>query len=281
MVKEHKEQLDPEKRREKIFKSFIDSNGEEWEEIFSLEKTSLYDYVLRMTGNILGTSESLEEVFVALKRTNSRYATYQELRVALFATVRSFNAHVWNAESSKTIKPSVSLEPIEINSIKAHQAKQEMLRVERSLSELVPWERETVILNMRECFSFAEISIIMSMDQKVVMSNFYSALRNIKRDCAELGEKVTVIITTLPKYHSPARTAFNTLNLSAFIEDLKAARSKPLKTGIFLLFLLLFGVLAAAVYHYFIGDVFLLLNKTLDKTWHLLKVWFIVISRLF
>jgi len=277
MVRESKEPVDYEKLREKIFRSFVDSNGEEWEEIFSLEKKSLYDYVLRMTGNILGTSESLEEVFLALKRTNARYSTYQDLRVVLFSTVRSFNAHVWNADTSKSIKPSVSLEPIEISSIKAHQSKQEMLRVERSLSGLAPWERETVILNMREGFSFAEIATITSMDQKVVMSNFYSALRNIKRDCAELGEKVPTILIALPKYHSPARTTFNTLNLSAFIEDLKAARSKPLKIGAFFVALVFAMISVAIFYHFFLGNIFVLY----DKAWRIIRLWFIFILRLF
>ena len=243
--------------REKIFRSFKDSNGEEWENIFNLEKSNLFDYLIRLTGKVLGASESLEEVFHSLKCSNATYESYQELRAVLFATVRSFNAQFWNTDSIKLMPPSVSLEPMKISSVKAHISKQEMLTVERSFSSLPPWERETLLLNLREEFSFAEIASIMSMDQKVVTSNFYSGLKRVKRDCRDITNQVPDLIKSLPRYTSPSRKTHYTMDLGDFMADLKESRGKSRKANLFLAFFIIWLTAALVlVYHFFIGTIF-------------------------
>lgn len=248
-----KQTIDTDAIREQLFKVYVDGNGEGFEEIFDFERSSLYDFLIRMSAQIETAADQIEEVFYAVESEKSSFPSYQAIRLALFRTLRQSAGGSWASQVSGSAIPaatSVSHEHMRISSVKDHVNKQEMIKVEQILMLIPPPQREALLLNLREGFSFSEISQITSMEQNKVMASFYEGMKFLKTMCTELSNSPVDLMKTLPRYEAPPKASLQTQALSELIEDLREARRGPANERSRVLpVALLLGVSVALVYY--------------------------------
>jgi DNA-directed RNA polymerase specialized sigma24 family protein len=231
--------------REKDFRRLKSGHGVSLYDLFEAERQELYDYLLRMTGQISRSDETVDEVFQAFTEDMlETIHTFQELRVSLYVTARKFNADIWNADTSKLI--NLGLEPLtsEGKSV-ATPDLQKFSSIDVRLRSLPPREREILILSVRLGFKREDLRDITGFSNQDIEDS-------VSHAGLAIGD--FDLLKAMPAHPLPERSRQETQNLSIVMRGIK---TKPVGVWSPLRILFLFCVVLSAVLWLLYGDAWL------------------------
>jgi DNA-directed RNA polymerase specialized sigma24 family protein len=229
------------------FKAFKSGDDDALEEILQSEKTRLFDYIMRMTGQLSRSWDATNETINVVMPVADHEESLEDLLVVLYKTARNFSLDIWNAETSRLENGSYG------TSIggKVDKTVTMLLALEHIVRSLPPKQREVLILHERLGFSPDEIADITSYPIGDVEEIFAQALGVTEAALTGDAEKVPEFMTKLHAFQIPEAEEQVTQNLSMVFKDLKKS-SKSSPGGVFKLFmgLILVMMMGIGVTHY-------------------------------
>ena len=136
------------------FKAFKSGDFEALDVILNSEKDRLFDYVMRMTGQLSRSMATTEEVIGVVTPVADREETLQELLVLLYKTARNFTIEIWNADTSRLENSAYTAN----EAGKSAKNSEDFLALEHVVRSLPPKQREILLLRERFGFSPDEIA---------------------------------------------------------------------------------------------------------------------------
>jgi RNA polymerase sigma factor (sigma-70 family) len=211
----------------KLFRKFRSGEPTALVEILESERQSLYDYMMRMTGQVQKSAETIEEVYLSLNEgVLTELETYEDLRLLLYTTTRKFSVDVWNANTSM-LENSGILEQVESDPLGEeglHQLKFQQ-DLDRGIRSLKPFERETVYLRLVVGMAFSEISDVVGNSQEAVESGYTTAVKALSESMGKNQDEVEDGLHRICKHPMPPRSSPATVNLSMVMEGIKTKPS--------------------------------------------------------
>jgi DNA-directed RNA polymerase specialized sigma24 family protein len=209
--------------RERLFKRFRSGDGAALIDLLERERPLLYDYLMRMTGQVSRSFDSVDEVYQSYLEGDAKTTIddLEELRICLYQTGRKFNADIWNADTARLRNTAIEAgtdggDGAADDDSAAFQA------LDLSLRSLRGAEREIVLLRSRCDFEFAAAGEIMGLGEDAAESLFYKGMQRIDADCSGVVERPEQMLTKLPSHPPPEHSAQATMNLSVMMHDIKA-----------------------------------------------------------
>src|SRR5690606_16134895 len=87
-----------------LFRQYQSGDKDALLSLVEIQRPLLFDYAFRMTGQRDASLKVFDEVATAMHGEDpSQFTSYEFFLVRLFATVRSFASHIWNADTSQLI----------------------------------------------------------------------------------------------------------------------------------------------------------------------------------
>ncbi len=197
----------------KEYKDFQSGDLDALTRILSNERIRLFDYLMRMTGQLVKSEELADETINAVEFQADDIESLQEFLVLLYKTARNFGRDVWNADTSK-------LE----NSAYAETSSKELQRLhslETLLRSLPANERDVVLLRARYGFALDEVAEIVVLPSSDVEVLFAQGLSTLENDMTSEAQKVPSLILDLRNFSKPENQGPETQNLSLIINDFK------------------------------------------------------------
>ncbi len=166
------------KHAETLFQKLRDGDEDAFVDLIEAGRPELFDYLFRMSGQRDTVMRVIDESVVALRAdAATKFATLDDVYVAIYATARSFCSHIWNADTSELINDGY--QSIDVAALNPLAKKSDIEAAEQVLSRIPSWEREPMLLHVRSGFSFDLIAKVMSTSQKAVEDGYHSALLKI------------------------------------------------------------------------------------------------------
>jgi DNA-directed RNA polymerase specialized sigma24 family protein len=199
------------------FKYYKDGDLDALEEIFESEKSRLFDFLIRMTGQQSKSLDTAEEAAMAVGPTLGMEENLQELLVLLYKTARNFTIENWNSDTSRLENSAY----VQSGSSAADKNKPTLVALERVVRQLQAKQREVFLLHERFGFSPDEVAEVVGKSTGEVEELFASALESV--DAAMPGEAhhVPELMTLLLKFPMPENEMTDTQNLSLVFKNLK------------------------------------------------------------
>lgn len=203
--------------KEKLYRKFKSGDMHAFADLLEGEREGLYDYLLRLTGQVSRSMDTIDEVYQSLNEdTLDTIDSYVELKICLYTTARKFNADIWNAETSRLMNPTLEGPPgAEFGSPAALKERQVLALADRQLRGMPGREREVVVLSALVAYDVPEISEIMGISEHEVETLLVSGLRRVT---SEGGAKS---LAKLPLHTAPPRSSQATVNLSMVMQGIK------------------------------------------------------------
>lgn len=200
------------------------------------ESHNLYDYLMRMTGQMERSAETCEEVV----RVTSKWVeqdpsvSYKLIRKKFYMTARSFNADIWQGDVENLENVAFA----DDQDAKANDLKDQFLGLEKLLNKMDGFEREIILLKVKYGFDSQEIKELTKLTEDVdpVLSKSLATLQT-KATTADIRDQ----IAALPLHPKPESVTHHTQALSQLMRDLKSRRSPQMNLA------LIFGGLAVAL----------------------------------
>jgi DNA-directed RNA polymerase specialized sigma24 family protein len=209
---------------EKNFKAFKAGDFEALDLILNSEKDRLFDYVMRMTGQLSRSAATTEEVIGVVTPVADREETLQELLVLLYKTARNFTIEIWNADTSR-LENSVYAT---VAGGKPVKNAEDLLALEHVVRSLPAKQREILLLRERFGFSPDEIAELTGYATGDVEEIFAQALGITEAALPGFADRVPELMTKILGFQMPEDASVVTQNLSMVFKDLKkSSRSTP------------------------------------------------------
>jgi len=175
-------------------------------ELLDTERHPLYDYLMRMTGQVSRSADTVDEVYLTLtEEVLETIDSAAELRVVMYTTARKFNADIWNADTSKL----------------ANLALETPSNLDRVLRSLPGREREVTILRSRARFTSAAVAEIMGIQASEADSLYTKALSTLQQEGGPLEGEVASALQKMASHPVPERSSQRTMNLSMVMQGIK------------------------------------------------------------
>jgi RNA polymerase sigma factor (sigma-70 family) len=228
----------------KLFRRYRNGESSALVEILESERQSLYDYMMRMTGQIQKSAETIEEVYISLNEdVLTELENYEDLRLLLYTTTRKFSADIWNANTSMLenggIIQQMESDPLGEEGLRQLKFQQDL---DRGIRTLKPFEREVVYLRLVVGMAFSEISDVVGNSQETVESGYAAAVKALSESIGKNQDEVEDGLHRICKHPMPPRSSPATVNLSMVMEGIK---TKP--SGVWSVKRIIFLVILAAV----------------------------------
>ena len=188
-----------------------------WANYIAKERPRMFDFSIRMTGQLNRSEEVVTEVASVLASLLGQYPSLSDLRIELYRTLRNFNADIWNADVRLLANP-----------VEGHA-------LEKWLQELLPQDREILLLRRVCLFSDADAAKVLGISENLV--------REVDRRFEGAN---TPSFSSFQLFSVPVRSVHKTADLSVLIQDLKESRLGWASRHRFVLSLLLSALLLAA-----------------------------------
>jgi DNA-directed RNA polymerase specialized sigma24 family protein len=229
-----------------LFERGKKGESEAFEALLSSESARLFDYLMRMNGQMSRSHEIMQESLNGVRHIADQEEDLQDLLVLLYKTARSFSIEIWNADTSKLENSGYfSSDGSEIDS----KTVMHLIELEKVLRSLPAKQRETLLLKVR--YGFAEEDIVAITGYSVDdVQEFLSQSLSVLEAATDLDvQKIVKFIEQLLLFPIPDQGDHGTQNLSLVVRDLKKS-SKSVRIGLirvvgglFLIIIVTLGVL--------------------------------------
>lgn len=234
-------------QQERLFRKFRQGDMQAFADLIQAERPLLYDYLMRMTGEVSRSLDTIDEVVQTLSED-----AVEELRdplafrLLLFSNARRAAAGAWNAETPRLLNASLEQPPHqdknEDHYIKEYQA---FRALDKALRNLPGREREVVILRSRGSLEFEHIADMLNTSADEAEGIFLSGMQKIDAECSGLVVGPEAALQRMPGHPLPDRGSQATINLSMVMEGIKTrpvGLRSPLKIAMFAALVLLIVV---------------------------------------
>lgn len=221
----------------------------EWSAFFEQQKAELFDYLTRMTGQMSRAMDTLAEIQTVMGSSSDLTLDKILLREAVFTTARSFNADIWNAETSQLSTGGTRHGP-------EFEASKEL---EGALQRLAGPEREALLLLGRLRFNEVQASRIMGISETQFQSVLTTGIQGMKTALAgkpsalsfvfsEHSRHEWVLLVAAVKGFTPLELSrHRTADLSEIMQELRESRlgwvsKRPVLVGVVFALLILAGL---------------------------------------
>ena len=207
-------------------------NIEVW---FESERSLLFDYLVRMTGDVERSRSEAVDVIQAIKKSLREPVPHQEMRCHLYRTARSFNADCWFRSPLKL------LDQVYLGT----NRQQDLRRIETYVDQLIAADREMTLLRYRYGFLSTEIAKIVGRPVQQVQSTINQSVLALRR------EQPDIDLNQLKQFPLFPMMEFETATMA--IEEIVEKISKPWLRQLRKLLiwsLIMFGGLAGAFYQW-------------------------------
>jgi DNA-directed RNA polymerase specialized sigma24 family protein len=243
--------------KERLFRKMKAGDSTAAYDLLESERAELYDYLMRMTGQITRSVDTVDEVYQTLTADFlATIATYPGLKVCLFSTARRFNADIWNADTARLANSALELESGSGSKpLKQAGADRDGLdgdhskAVDRALRTIPGRQREAVLLRWRHGFDEGESGEIMGVSDQEARSLAVAGLRLFATDCPEADGEHESAIARHPGHPAPLRSSHMKMNLSEVMQGIKTSPvglRSPLRITVLILL-----VIGAAVWRFY------------------------------
>lgn len=211
----------------KLFRSFKKGDSGAFLELLENERPSLYDYLMRMTGQVQKSCDTIEEVYLSLNEgVLSEMQSFEDLRVLLYSTARKFNADIWNADTTRlenaAIGDSMQGKAVSADALEHIKTQQDL---DRALRGLKPFDREVAYLRLAVGIAFSDIADILGNPVHAVEGAYDAAMAALERETQQSRDDIEERLHGLTRHPMPPRTSHATVNLSMVMEGIKARPS--------------------------------------------------------
>lgn len=195
------------------FKAFKNGDMDGLSAILKLERERLFDYVMRMTGQLAKSAEVTEETLSSIEQSADDSDSLQELLILIYKTARKFAIDVWSAETPK----------LENSAYAGAQGKdiQNLIVLEGLIRSLPPLQREVLLLKERFGFAVDEVSEISGLASSDVELFFAQAMGALERNAPALEQHLPELIGRLSLFERPKYDGPETQNLSLIMNDFR------------------------------------------------------------
>lgn len=211
--------------QQKLYRRFRGGDAGALSDLLEAERPVLFDYLLRMTGQVSRSAETVDEVFLSLsEEVFADLEDYRGLRVCLLMTARKFNADIWDADTAKLV--NARLEAPTPEGVKDDEARldpgelQSFLQLDRGLRVLPGQERECVYLRGRLGLTAAEVAEIMNLHVDQVEKSYEDGLRQLS-SLPGGTDALPKFLGRLLLHPVPHRSSHATVNLSMVMQGIK------------------------------------------------------------
>jgi DNA-directed RNA polymerase specialized sigma24 family protein len=224
--------------------------------LIEIQRPQMFDYAFRMTGQRDTSLKVFDEVAAVMYGEDpTQFEKYENLLVRLFATVRSFGSHIWNADTSQLINEGY--DNFDYPALGPNLSDLTVRRVETSIAALPAWEKEPLILKARFGFTAAMIAEVMSSNEQGIKEGMNNAYIKIAQVCQIEPKLIDRAIRAIPAHPLTGGTMHSTAALSQIMGDIEQSRgktsiSKTLTSLLLLLVMIGLGAYVAFNYRHLI-----------------------------
>jgi len=237
-----------EKKKSEIYLQILKEDPGSIVELLELERPYLYDYLLRMTGQVVRSEESLEELYRVTPPQAPHYENWMDFKALLYGTARNFNSDIWNADTTN----------LENSGLKNLGKKENIYKtMDEFIKRLGGEHREILLCLFKYGFELEPLAQMLRRNTEVLSGQGSEMLAYIAQGMGISQSAVKKNLFDLP-LHPPATTrSHNTIALSQVMEKMeeveeRAAKAKVRKLVVFFIFVL---ILAAVTYHFGLVDL--------------------------
>lgn len=228
-------------KSEENFSRLRDGDLDRLIEILDIERAAMFDYLMRLCGQINRSKDSLDEVGRVLQTDAAKFTSLQELRVELYKRARAANLDIWNADVRR-------LENSAFNNMRdddSDEASSEALQLlDQSVGKLAGPEREVLLLRYRHGFDESEIGRIIASPSNEVVSLLKKAFQRLKSLGFAEDTDFGAMLPEIPPHPVPDRSAYSTMALSAMMSELKRSHRRPISDARWFLIAIVLGIIA-------------------------------------
>ncbi len=204
------------------FKRYLEGKEDALVELFDAERTRVYDYVVRMTGDDTAAAETIDEIWESLKENSPEFFSLPEWRQYVLSIARTINQSRWNANTKQlenaTIRDELVRGKGDSDTLRL------MADVDKALQSLPGPEREVILLRYQNHLLMEDVKAVMDVAEDQIQRWENSGKKMLS---LVLGDSVDLPreIGFLPRHTNTSSGEHSTQALSQMIANVK--RSKP------------------------------------------------------
>ena len=225
-----------------LFQQYKDGQADALNAFLAAERDRLYDYVLRMTGQVSRAYETTDETMLSIESGAGDCETMEEFLTLLYKTARKYAADVWNADTSRLEN--------EVYSRHSSKDAQSLLRLEKVVRMLPAPQREALLLRERLGFAMDEVAEIMGIPTPEVEQIFAEGLGTVEDALPDLSKRVPEMFVSVPQFTAPEPEELQTKNLSLIMQDFRKSSGSGISRGPVVGLILLLILIAAFAWQY-------------------------------
>jgi DNA-directed RNA polymerase specialized sigma24 family protein len=235
---------------EKQFKVFKDGQMDLLEEILTSERERLFDFLMRMTGQVSKSVDTSIEASNVVGAVADNEESFQDFLIILYKTARNFAIDAWNADTSKLENAAYRVGQPE-NAKSNEKQTVLLISLEHILRSLSPKQREILLLHERYGFAPDEVAEITGFGMSDVEEVFSQALSIVESAMPGNAGSVPELMTKLRIFPVPEDDGETTQNLSLVFKNLKKSSKGAPSAWLRLMFAILaLGLIGFSVWKY-------------------------------
>lgn len=176
---------------------------------YASESKKLYDYLLRMSGEIDKSINVVKEVLNSIQDQEEYLdEDLKHLRKNIYATARSFSADCWNADTAQLENAAM------VTGASKLEAADGFIR------SLPGWKREPIVLVSKSDFDIGDAAEIMGSEKALLEEDIQQTLDAMSQNMQITLAEAKSLVRLIPLHPMPDHATHTTMALSQLIGDI-------------------------------------------------------------
>ena len=204
--------------QQELFEAFSSGDASSLTEILDVERAFLFDFILRMTGDVNLSKETVEDTYKKILSTESDWESLAQIRFEVYSCARSMHPNRWNADVSKLQHPSLISIIKDPRTDKREKIKaQAYSKLNTAIGQHQALGREILLLHVRSKFTLSEIGKLIGISREESEQEYGQSIRFLRSQVPNLPNDPRKVISTLSNHPLPREEGGETTDLSGLI----------------------------------------------------------------